>query len=65
MTRLMTRLGDRLLGRLLPSSTAGACVPSHGDYCGCYCYPIKVGYWVCRKAYQNCGGYCTADGAPC
>ncbi|MEH1166571.1 hypothetical protein V6V47_14420 [Micromonospora sp. CPCC 205539] len=35
MTRVMNRLGDRMLGLLIQRSEAGACVPEQGQSCGC------------------------------
>jgi hypothetical protein len=36
MTKLATRIGDRLLGAMLKQHTAGACVANYGNGCGCY-----------------------------
>ncbi|GIF46280.1 hypothetical protein DFJ67_5062 [Asanoa ferruginea] len=36
MTRVMNRLGDRMLGLLIQRSDAGACVPEMGQSCGCF-----------------------------
>lgn len=33
MTRLINRLGDRMLEKLLPRTEAGACVPEAGQRC--------------------------------
>lgn len=35
MTQLLRTMGDRLLQVVLHQADAGACVPGHGDICGC------------------------------
>lgn len=35
MTKLATKLGDRVLGMLLTQRTAGACVANWNHTCGC------------------------------
>jgi hypothetical protein len=64
MTKTLNRLGDRLLGVFLPKADAGACVPDHGDRCGCYKYSCScVGvdvqrcYW--RYKLVSCTGPCS------
>jgi hypothetical protein len=60
MTRLATRLGDRMLALLLPATDAGAaCVPTYGNVCGCTAdSPPRVKlvdcYGVCRKSHYPC-----------
>lgn len=66
MTRIVNRVGDAMLRKLLGSETAGACVPENGTYCGCikasdgYC---SGGRWVYykRKGYYNCYGSCVTS----
>ncbi len=36
MTQLLRTMGDRLLQVVLHQADAGACVPEHGQQCGCF-----------------------------
>ncbi|WP_326690769.1 MULTISPECIES: hypothetical protein [unclassified Streptomyces] len=47
---MIAKLSDKLLGMVLREERAGACVPEHGNYCGC-----KSGY----KYALDCNGHCT------
>ncbi len=63
MTRTLNRFGDRLLAALLPATEAGACVPEHGDRCGCYkktCACVGVDVRRCYWRYKtvDCYGTC-------
>ncbi|MFC7550089.1 hypothetical protein [Plantactinospora sp. GCM10030261] len=65
MTTLFRRLGDRALGLFLDDVEAGACVPEHGDYCGCkpsggYCSG-GIWYRYYRRATFNCSGSCVTS----
>jgi len=68
MIRTINRLADRLVGMVVPSVDAGACVPEMGwlywNYCGgCGCR--SDGRWI-RKECQcriNCYGACVSTGA--
>lgn len=35
MTKLLRSTSDKMLKVALPAEDAGACVPGHGDPCGC------------------------------
>jgi len=69
MTKVISRLGDTMLGALLgKAEEAGACVPEQGQYCGTcaasngYCSGgVYFRYW--RKAYYNCNGVCVTSTA--
>ncbi|WP_018350490.1 hypothetical protein [Longispora albida] len=64
MTKMITKFGDKLLSRLLPGSTAGACVPEAGSYCGCKCRK-EYDRVVCYRNYMNCYGSCVSNGVRC
>ncbi len=66
MTKVISRLGDTMLGTLLGREEAGACVPENGQSCGVclasngYCSGgVYFRYW--RKAYYNCNGTCVTS----
>lgn len=56
MTKLATKLGDRMLGMLLKQHTAGACVSNYGKGCGCIGRTQKRidCYGVCRATQYGC-----------
>jgi hypothetical protein len=61
----MTRLGDRLLERLVPKTVAAACAGAGAqaqweERCACRVYVPGVCYWKYRMC-SNCGGttHCT------
>ena len=56
MTRLATRIGDRLLALVLPQADAGACVSNYGIQCGCSGPRAKLidCYGVCRRTNLPC-----------
>jgi hypothetical protein len=68
MTRVITGLGDRMLGALLRTTEAGACIPEHGQSCGTV--PCSGGYcgsdgrWFQKycTAKFNCYGNCLSTG---
>jgi hypothetical protein len=51
MTKLITRVGDRVLGALLATREAGACVPEMGQWCAC----------ITDTSRQPGTGYCRSD----
>ena len=57
MTRLVTRIGDRMLGLLLGQHEAGACVANKGKQCGC-----TAG---ARVKQIDCYGVCRVTGHAC
>ena len=59
MTRMMNRMSDRLLSRLLRRDIAGACVPDHGESCGAPTYVCRSGR-LYRTTYGTvaCNGSC-------
>lgn len=56
MTKLATKLGDRMLGVLLKQHRAGACVSYYNKGCGCYAGRQKLYdcYGVCRVTQFGC-----------
>lgn len=56
MTKTLIRMGDRLLGRFVPATTAGACVPEHGQRCACD-WRYKSGCCPGRKGQKQVVGY--------
>jgi hypothetical protein len=61
MTKTLTRLGDRLMGLVLPKADAGACSTHAGAYCGCEApHGGPLTEW-----YANCYGVCVSSGTPC
>ncbi|WP_117210542.1 hypothetical protein [Allorhizocola rhizosphaerae] len=65
MTKIMRGAGDRLLGMFLPSATAGACIPEHGQPCSsCTC--INDGGIIrCYRNKFNCYGRCVRSTSCC
>ncbi len=67
MTKTLVRMGDRLLGRFVPATTAGACVPEHGQRCACVyiykqgCCSSKQKYVVGYVRYFACNGTCSSN----
>jgi len=59
MTQPIARWADRLLGRLLTQTDAGACAPNYNQFCGC-----TSGFVRFEKRY-NCLGVCTKTQNPC
>jgi hypothetical protein len=57
VVRRLDAVGDRLLGLLLPTYDAGACVPEHGQYCGCSKH--------CRRKIISCTGSCVETTVSC
>src|SRR2546423_1308578 len=66
MSAMLTKAADRLLGRLLPQGSAGAC--SRREYGGCPAYCVCAQYgWGCISrggGYNNCLGNCPSP-RPC
>jgi hypothetical protein len=66
MSAMLTKAADRLLGRLLPQGSAGACIPP--EYCGCtaYCVCDQYGCGCIYRGggYNNCLGHCPSP-TPC
>jgi hypothetical protein len=65
MTRSITRMGDRLLGSLLKTVDAGACVKNVGDRCGTYSVTTCTEHLKTTRYYYlevSCGGPCTVRG---
>jgi hypothetical protein len=63
MRQVVNTLGDRLLGRLLRTATAGACVPEAGDLCYCRTWRIQCVNRCRARHYRhryelNCLGQC-------
>ncbi|HEY1486765.1 MAG TPA: hypothetical protein VGF84_11730 [Micromonosporaceae bacterium] len=62
MTRMITAIGDRMLAAVLPRSTAGACVPEHGQSCSYTKNGHCTGGWffdtVCTGRFA-CNGVCS------
>ncbi len=70
MTKTLNRFGDRLLAALLTTTEAGACVPEHGDWCGCYkysCSCVDNNVQRCYYRYKlvNCYGSCAWSSTNC
>lgn len=66
MTRLVARASDRMLSFFAPRSTAGACVPEHGEPCwhscgGCGCTPD--GRWLRMDCLGSIGCTGTCSGS--
>jgi hypothetical protein len=65
MTKVITRVGDAMLAKLLGREEAGACVPESGKICSCvasngYCSGGSYfRYW--RQGYYNCNGVCATN----
>lgn len=55
--RRLDAAGDRLLGLLLPSYDAGACVPEVGTYCRCSKH--------CLRMIYGCNGTCVETATRC
>ncbi len=53
MKKRLVGMADSLLARVLPEEQAGACVPEHGQSCGC----ALVGN-ILYHFYVNCYGTC-------
>ncbi|WP_157548068.1 hypothetical protein [Nonomuraea candida] len=52
MKQLMRQVSERLVGAVLPSVEAGACVPEHGQ--------------CCRRGYAfSCNGICSVRRSGC
>ncbi len=68
MTRVITGLGDRMLGALLRTAEAGACIPENGQSCGTvpcsggYCGADGRWYQKYCTAKYNCYGNCLSTG---
>ncbi|SBT43468.1 hypothetical protein [Micromonospora auratinigra] len=65
MTRILTRVGDTLLGAVLGREEAGACVPENGQKCSCvasngYCSSGTY-FRYYRQGYYNCYGSCVTS----
>ncbi|MEO3746483.1 hypothetical protein [Plantactinospora sp. B5E13] len=65
MTRIITRVGDAVLGKVLGRTEAGACVPENGQACACvasngYCSG-GVYFRYYRQGYFNCNGACVTS----
>jgi hypothetical protein len=56
MIKALTRVGDRLLGVLLPGTEAGACCSCIGAVCGCRSH---------KQYALNCAGICQPNGKSC
>lgn len=65
MSTMLRQAGDRLLGLFLPNARAGACVPSQGTRCSCYCYFVSGEGKVCKWKTQNCYGNCVLSSIYC
>lgn len=61
MSNYLNGVVDRLLGRMLRTEVAGACVPEHGDSCGATKYVCRSGR-LYRTVYGRvqCNGRCPA-----
>jgi hypothetical protein len=55
--KALARLGDAMLGRILPAADAGACIVGTGTKCKCGS-PCGVDY--CTQYYLSCYGKCEA-----
>ncbi|MFC0032658.1 hypothetical protein ACFFMM_24355 [Micromonospora chaiyaphumensis] len=65
MTRIINRVGDAMLARVLGREEAGACVPENGQACACvasdgYCSG-GVYFRRYRQGYYNCTGACVTS----
>jgi hypothetical protein len=61
---------DRASTRLLGEVKAGACVPEHGDYCGCnydhsQCYKTNYRYDYRVRYVIDCYGRCVRTSTVC
>lgn len=56
MKALLTRAGDRMLGKVLPAVTAGACVDVAGKCCSQRGYRFDCN-GICQKLRCGCGWY--------
>jgi hypothetical protein len=65
MSTVLRQAGDRLLGLFLPQAAAGACVPSQGDRCSCYCVVQGGEGKICYWKTKNCYGTCVATSILC
>ena len=61
MKSALARMGDRMLGRVLPTAEAGACVFTT-TACKCAA-PCGVNY--CTQYYYTCSGACTVKSGRC
>jgi|HubBroStandDraft_4_1064222.scaffolds.fasta_scaffold24887_4 hypothetical protein len=59
MRAAMIRLGDAMLGRILPAGEAGACGACSGHPCKC---AAPCGLTYCTQYYFNCYCDCVATG---
>jgi hypothetical protein len=59
MRAAMSRLGDAMLGRVLPAAEAGACCGAAGGDCKCAA-PCGANY--CTQYIFNCSCACVASG---
>lgn len=68
MTKVMTRLGDTMLGALLGKEEAGACVPEHGQSCCAvsngYCSGGNYFRYYRRSSYSCTGGCSVSTSDP-
>jgi hypothetical protein len=65
MTRIINRVGDAMLAKVLGREEAGACVPENGQACSCvasdgYCSG-GVYFRRYRQGYYNCNGACVTS----
>jgi hypothetical protein len=56
LNKLLTKAGDRLLGKLLGSVDAGACVPETGKTC--YCRFSRIYKYTCTGSCQMTSIFC-------
>jgi hypothetical protein len=62
MRATLARLGDAMLGRVLPAAEAGACCAAVGGPCKC---STPCGYNYCTQYYFNCACSCVKSTTHC